>query len=615
MSQVRNSIRALRHALLGCAALAATVLPAAAHAQETTIDPKLLVEQLVAEGILTRAQADRMIAKATVSVPAQAAPPQVAAAPLQGGVQADGTNVVPYVPQVVRDQITEQVKAQLATQAQTEGWAKPGETPEWTRRISLYGDVRARFERRLFDEGNADIFPNYGAMNQGDPQNINGFTPGYIGPEFLNTLANRNRVQLRARLGVKAKIDEWISADIRLATGNDRTPVSTNQTLGAFGGGGYQVWLDRAAISLKPLKEVEIELGRFGNPFFTTDLMFDPDMGFDGVAVSGKAAVTQGLSFFGTAGAFPVFNTDLNFGSRNAPTVEEDGADTYPGIRGPYESQDKYLFAAQGGIEVRPTDQVRVRLAAAYFHYDNVQGKRSAPCEYYEITCSTDATRPAFQQFGNTLFPIRDVIADPLNPRTSPENQYFGLASKFRVINLHAAVDFEPSEHFGMRLEGDFVKNLAWKESLLRGVFDPASGWTGRAINNLGPNTSIPDPTNTNATITVPGRYEGGNIGWQARLTLGSSLGLNTDSEGGAIERGGWNMMLAYRNLESDAILDAFADSDFGLGGTNVKGWYLAGNYGIGHNTMVGGRWISSDEIAGAPLSIDRLFVDVVTRF
>ena len=611
MTRQHKLSKRLKSLLLACAAGGAA-LASPALAQDTTVDPALLVEQLVSEGIITREQADRMIRNATVPVQQAQAPAQ---APVPaGGVGTDGVQTVPYVPQMVREQIVEQVRTELAGQAQAEGWSKPGETPEWTRRISLYGDVRARFENRFYDDGNADIFPDYGAINEGDPQNINDRTPGWIPPAFLNTLENRQRAQLRARIGLRAKVDDWISANVRIATGNDRTPVSTNQTLGATGGGGYEVWLDRAAISLTPITGVELELGRFGNPFFTTDLMFDPDMGFDGIAVSGRAPVNDSFALFGTAGAFPVFNTSLNFGSRNAPTVDEDGEDSYPGVRGPYKSQDKYLFAAQAGIEFKPSNQLRLRLAGAYFHYDNVQGQLSAPCMWYEVTCSTDATRPAFQQFGNTLFPIRDIIPDPLNPVTSPENQYFGLASKFRILNLHAAVDYIPSDKFGMRLEGEFVKNLAWDQNLLRGTFDETSGWTGRAINNLGPQTSIPDPENTNGTITVPGRYEGGDIGWQARLTVGSSLGLNTDGDG-AIEAGGWNLMLAYRHLESDAILDAFADSDFGLGGTNMKGWYVSGNYGIGRNTMLGARWISADEIADAPLSVDRLFVDLVTRF
>lgn len=590
MHTYRSLHHRLKPALLACAAgVAFAATPAAAQ----QVDSNKLLEIMVAKGLVTRAEADAMIADAS----AQPTPAPQAQPPIQGGVAADGTQTIPYVPQVVRDQITEQVKAQLASQAQAEGWSKPGETPEWTRRIQLYGDVRARFEPRFFDKGNADIFPNYAAINQGDPQNINSNTPGYVGPQFLNTLQNRQRTQLRARLGVRAKIDDWISANLRVATGNDQSPVSTNQTLGANGGGGYQIWLDRASIRLTPLKDVNVDLGRFANPFFTTDLLFDPDMNFDGLAVSGRAPVGETFALFGAAGAFPVFNTSLNFGSRNAPTDST--------ANGPYKSQDKYLLAAQAGVEFHPSNQVNVRLAGAYFRYTNVEGKVSAPCQYYELTCSTDESRPAFQQFGNTLFPIRDIVADPLNPTTSEENQYFGLASKFQILNIHGAVDYVPSDHFGLRLEGDYVKNLGFKRSTV----------AARAVNNLGEGVEVAAPTDDDpdaTTIVYP--YQGGNSGWQARLTLGSALNLNSDGDWNT-ERGGWNVILGYRRLESDAVIDAFADSDFGLGGTNVKGWFVGGNYAIGRNTMVGARWVSSDEVAGAPLSVDRLFVDLVTKF
>src|SRR3546814_10796153 len=84
----------------------------------------------------------------------------------------------------------------------------------------------------MYDKNNGDIFTNYGAINHGDPQNINDVTPGWIEPPFINTLQDRQRFRLRARLVVNAQIDDWISADIRLATGADNSPVSTNQPLG-----------------------------------------------------------------------------------------------------------------------------------------------------------------------------------------------------------------------------------------------------------------------------------------------------------------------------------------------------------------------------------------------
>src|SRR3546814_10188944 len=118
-----------------------------------------------------------------------------------------------------------------------------------------------RGEARMYDKNNGDIFTNYGAINHGDPQNINDVTPGWIAPPFINTLQDRQRFRLRARLGVKAQIDDWISADIRLATGADNSPVSTNQTLGNdTGTGKYQIWLDRASIRLTRSEEPPSEL-------------------------------------------------------------------------------------------------------------------------------------------------------------------------------------------------------------------------------------------------------------------------------------------------------------------------------------------------------------------
>lgn len=585
----------LKPLLLAC--VAGAFLPAALALAQESLDPRLLVEQLVAEKIISREQADRMIRNATVSAPQVAAVPAPIQAPIQGGVAADGTQTIPYVPQVVREQIVAQVRAELGTQAQTQGWARPGETPEWTRRIKLYGDVRMRGEARFYDRNNADSFANYGAINHGDPQNINSNTPGWIAPPFLNTLEDRQRFRLRARLGVKAQIDDWISADIRLATGADNSPVSTNQTLGANEGTGkYQIWLDRASIRLTPVKDVNVDLGRFANPFWTSDLIYDWDMNFDGIAVSGRAPVNESIAFFGAAGAFPVFNTDLNFGSRNAP---QESASS-----GPYKSQDKYLLAAQAGAEVKASDQITVKLAGAYFAYTNIQGKVSAPCQYYEVACSTDATRPAFQQYGNTMFPIRNVVADPLDPVGSAENQYFGLATPFRILNVRGAVDFQATDDFAVRLEGDYVRNLAWKRGRI----------AGRAVNNLGADIQVPNPARPGETMRADGPYAGGNDGWQARLTLGSVLNLNWYGDWTA-KPGDWNAYAGYRRLESDAVIDAFADSDMHIGGTNIKGWFVGGNYAFGRNTILGARWLSSEEAAGAPFSVDRLFVDVMTRF
>lgn len=582
--------RGLKPALLACAG-AVALMSTPALAQQ--VDANRLLELMVQKGLVTREEADGMIAEASRAQPSvQPALPPVPA----GGVDAQGVQTIPYVPAVVREQIKAELKAELGSQAQAQGWAAPGQTPDWTRRIQIYGDVRVRGEGRFYDAGNADIFTDYAAINAGDPQNINDKTPGWIAPPFLNSLEDRQRAQVRARLGVKARINDWIGADVRLATGSDRSPVSTNQTLGANGGAGYQVWLDRASIRLTPVEGVAADFGRFANPFWAGELIYDADLNFDGAAISAERRMNETVSLFATAGAFPVFNTDLNFGSRNAPTGSLSN--------GPFKSQDRYLMAVQGGAAFKATETLELKFAAGYFHYQNLKGEISMPCQFYELVCSTDATRPAFQQHGNTLFPIRSVIADPLDPVASPENQYFGLASDFRILHLRAAADYRSSERFGLRLDGEYVKNLGWNESDVAAL----------AINNLGPDIRVPDPANPGQTIRADGPYEGGDTGWQTRLTMGSVLNLNGEGDWSA-KRGDWNAFVGYRHLESDAVVDAFADSDFHIGGTNKKGWMVGGHYAVGDNTVIGGRWISADEVADAPFSVDRLLIDLLTRF
>ena len=68
-----------------------------------------------------------------------------------------------------------------------------------------------------------------------------------------------------------------------------------------------------------------------------------------------------------------------------------------------------------------------------------------------------------------------------------------------------------------------------------------------------------------------------------------------------------WQLSLAYRYLEADATVDAFTDSDFHLGGTNNKGFILGAQYGLGKNTWLSARWMSSNEISGLPLAVDVL--------
>jgi hypothetical protein len=78
---------------------------------------------------------------------------------------------------------------------------------------------------------------------------------------------------------------------------------------------------------------------------------------------------------------------------------------------------------------------------------------------------------------------------------------------------------------------------------------------------------------------------------------------------------GKWSVFTYYKYLERDAVLDAFTDSDFHLGGTNVKGWTVGGNYGLVKNVWLTGRWLSGNVITGPQYGVDVMQLDLNTRF
>jgi hypothetical protein len=546
-------------ALLAASALATPALAQDAGAPHRQVDGEKILQLLVAKGVITKADADGIIAEATVA-PAPAAAPTVVA----GGVDGD-TQTIPYIPETVRKQIKEELKTEMAAQAESEGWAKPGEVAEWTKRIKLSGDVRFREEGIFFDKGNARDIVNFSAINTGSPYNINLNSPGAVNSPLLNTTDNRNRQRLRARLGLDAKLTDHIVAQIRVATGNDTSPVTPNQSLG--GGNGdfskYSIWLDRANIQMTPFKGLTLVLGRAANPFWTTELVFDDDLNFDGISLAAKGNVSERLGLFGTAGAFPTYNTDLNFGSRDV---------------GAFKSNDRWLLAAQAGAEFKIAEQAKLTAAAGYYHFTAMQGRTSSPCLFNEDTCDTDNTRPLFQQYGNTVFPIRNITPDPSVPSgLSPEPQYFGLASKFHVIEAHGALDLNYLNNVPVRLEGEFIKNLGFDKAHLIAV-----------------------------QSNVVGPYTPSGTGWFANLMVG------TKDPG---KWGEWNVFGGYKRIGTDAMVDGLVDSDFHMGGTNAKGYILGGAFGIGGGTKFGVRWLSADQITGQPYSVDVLQIDLTAKF
>ncbi|WP_315719697.1 MULTISPECIES: putative porin [unclassified Bradyrhizobium] len=561
-----------------------------------------LVHLLVKQGVLTEDQAAGLIkqaddeayiarqaAKAASTRADEAAKAANAAA---AASEPKGTRHVTYVPEIVKRQLREDIKREVMAKAEQENWASPGKYPEWAQRIRFYGDIRGRYQGSFFPTGN-DQFDalNFNAVNTGSPYDM---ASPYNLPTY-NTTQNRNQIKLRARLGMEADLTSGFNAGIRIATGESNSPVSTNQTMG--GGGSnfskFGLWLDRGYLTYQAWdRNLVASVGRFDNPFWSpTDLVWHRDLGFDGFAVQGRYAVSDSFTPFGVLGAFPIFNTDFNAGTNLAQLDSK------------FASRDKWVFGGQVGFSSRFDSFRELRLAAAFYDFENVQGQASQPCYVQSSSdiCNTDQTRPLFAQKGNTYMLLRNLqVGSWNNFGTTSLYQYYGLLQQFRPMTVSASLDLGDFHPYHIVLDGEFVWNTAFNRGLAAaGTGLPAS------VGITSPGVALNNRAASSDGKTV-GPFNGGDKGWMARVTVGKKEIRHL---------GDWSVHAGYKYLESDATVDAFVDSDFGLGGTNLKGYFLGGSYGLSPNVWASLRWLSANNIGGVPYAVDVVLVDLNAKF
>ncbi len=541
---------------------------APAPSENATIN---LIRLLVEQGILKQDKADALIAQAqneaTQARQAASAPAVVAAGP----VAAPGDVRVQYVPAAVRDQIRDQVKAEVMATAKQENWAQPNTFPDWVSRISFDGDIRLRDESRYYSDSNSNEIVDFAKLNNNGPYDVNPNSSTSL-PPLLNTREDRsNLFRLRARLGMKAVLAPDWTAGIRLGTGSDNNPVSTTQTLGG-GFGKKDIWLDQGYLTWKATQDVTLTGGRIANPFFSTDMLYSNDLNFDGIAAIFDHKLSRDWGVFGTVGAFPVEYTN--------DTSTSNGLDKE-------DSDNKWLYGAQVGAKWAINSNNRLKGALAYYRFDDIEGQRSSPCEPWAGApgCDTDGSRSAFMQKGNSVFLLRDITPNPLNPAATPQPQFVGLASEFNLLDLNVVWDADLPQDFKLRSQGNYIHNLGYDEGDMR------KRSAGQLVNNL----------------DSSGDIESGANAWMVQFTLGSALELK--------KQGDWNFFAGYKYIQPDALPDGFNDSSFHLGGTNAKGYFLGGNYGLAKNVYATGRWLSSEAVYGAPFDIDVLQLEINTRF
>jgi polyhydroxyalkanoate synthesis regulator phasin len=505
-----------------------------------------LLHTLVERGVITREQAEAMVKSA------QEKAAKAAAEVAQQQKSEEGAVRVPYVPEIVKDQIKQDIEAQIAPNVRQEVANQLGSQgtifsalPGWMQRMTLSGDVRVRGEGDEFASDNAtNAYLNYNQINL-----AGGVSKA--GPlALLNTTRDQERLRLRIRLGLDADLGSGWTAAVKLATGSTGEVVATtNQTLGTYGAG-YTVTFDQGYLRWtgdwsEGDQVFTAYAGRFASPWVGTDLVWYNDLTFEGVVSNYRINFADDSEHrkeaFITVAAMPLSSFSP---FDNEPTNEQ-----------------KWLLGGQLGGDLRFEDESRLRFAAAYYDYIHIVGRGNT----LDSTLN-NWSAPAFVQKGNTLFDIANTSDTTVN--------LFALASNYRILDLISMGDLRVSSRYSLGLTLEALRNFGFNVQQVE----------ERVGNYVAPRTK----------------------GYRADVSFGTSTPPMF---------GNWRATLGYRYLQRDATLDAFNDEDFHLGGTDAKGYTVMFDFNFTPHVWMRAKYMSANAIDGPPLGIDVWQLDMNAGF
>ncbi len=188
--------------------------------------------------------------------------------------------------------------------------------PEWLANIKWNGDLRVRHDSQWFDRE--------------------------------ESIADRHRERIRARLGFTYDLNELTQIGFQLATGNT-DQITTNQTMGDV----FEtknIMLDMVYLRHEFFDEkLTLYAGKFKNPFNPSSwIVFDPDLRPEGISFKLNNKLSDSANIFLNAGVFPLDELKLD-------------------------SNDPWLFGIQGGFKLKKEDIFEWVMALAHYHYTNTE--------------------------------------------------------------------------------------------------------------------------------------------------------------------------------------------------------------------------------------------------
>ncbi|MEI9896436.1 MAG: putative porin [Chthoniobacter sp.] len=166
-----------------------------------------------------------------------------------------------------------------------------------------------------------------------------------------------------------------------------------------------------------------------------TDIMWDDDVGFDGIAAQARYQVFTAFTPFLNGGAFPFFNTT----SISPPTPGQVPLDRQVALRRP----------ARLRLEAGPGFQGQGRRRVLHFRPRRRRTLHPLHPAHRLRRRQHRRHPPGLRPKGNTYMALRNIVPTADNNfGTTNQWQYFGLATPFRVLAINGQIDYSRWSRF-----------------------------------------------------------------------------------------------------------------------------------------------------------------------
>ena len=383
--------------------------------------------------------------------------------------------------------------------------------------IKLYGDIRLRYQ---YDNTTLKVEDRPPAATVGSPDLA-----------AFDKNVQRDRFRFRLRLNADFKLTDNFFGGVQLQTNaaND----SGNQTFGSAYNN-YDIFISRAYFGWAPLDGLTIIGGKQPNPFYTTDLVWDPDINPDGfteeidihklLGWAGQERTTAGYSKDGKESKEIVTTTTspweltLNLGQ----LIYQDNPENFYGNDN---HQDVWHFVEQAVFTYHFTPDFKVTVAPGYQAYTSGNAFSGGAAQGY---------------IGST----RD-----LSIITAPGDVSFKIAG----IPTKILWDFAYNTDGGKR-------------------FHDVYGVNHYDATTTSPATAVLAPALGGGVINPTSGYEPHSGVDNFAVLAGIQLGQNRKA-------GDWSLIANYRQTGVSSIDPNLNDSDFALSYLNTRGFKVGVAY------------------------------------